>query len=349
VIGRRAFLAQSAATLALVPLAGCSPPTRGDVLAGLVDRIVVPDCERVLRDSIALDEAVRALGKAPDAEAIPRARDLLRAAILSWQRAYAFRLGPMIESHALLRATFWPVRASSIEGHIRGTRRIDEKRVAEFGVDVKGLFALEHFLFEGPTAGQGWLADPQRLRVQAMMRAMSRDVRSHAEVAARALGDGSAFAKQLAASSQEGLSRLVNELLATVETACFARVDRVLAMKRDGTLKAVDVQGAPSGLSAAIPRVWIEVSSALYEHEGRGLAELVKQSAPDVHPHVQQAFAASRAALAALDAPLEQLVVKHPDRLERAARTLKDLEVVIKADLASALGVTLTFTSRDGD
>jgi predicted lipoprotein len=347
VIGRRVFLAGSAASLAL---AGCSrPATRGDVLAGLVESIVVPDCERIVRDSVALDEAVRALGKAPDDEAIPRARNALKAAILSWQRAYAFRLGPMVDSHALLRATFWPVRASSIMGHIRGPRRIDEERIAEFGVDVKGLFALEHFLFEGPTPGTDWLADAQRLRVQAMMRAMSRDVRRYAQQAAKQLGNGSAFAKQLADGGPVSMSRLVNELLATVETASFARIDRVLGMQRDGTLKASEVQGAPSGLSAAIPRVWLEISSAIYERDGHGLGELVKQSAPAIHPRVLKAFAAAKAAVDALDMPLEQLVLKDPARLERATRALKDLEAAIKVDLASALGITLTFTSRDGD
>jgi predicted lipoprotein len=352
VIDRRSFLAGTGGMLALagLGLGGCSrPATRPEVLAGLVERITVPDCERIVRDSRALDDAVKALGKTPAPDAVTAARDALRAAILSWQRAYAFRMGPLVDSHALLRASFWPVRPSSIAGHLRGTRPIDAALLAEFGVDVKGLFALEHLLFEGPEPGASWLADAQLPRVLQMMRAIAADVRGHAERAANELGDGSAFAKKLADGGQESLNKLVNELLATVETASSSRLDRVLAMQRDGTLKASDVQGAPSGLSAAIPRVWLEVSSALYDRDGHGLGELVRQSAPAIDPRVREAFARSTRELDTLDAPLELLVKKDAPRLERSVRAMKDLEVAIKADLASALGVTLTFTSSDGD
>jgi predicted lipoprotein len=350
-VKRRAFLVSGASALGLsaLGLAGCSrPATRADVLAGLVERIAVPDLERIVRASAALESAVAALGAA-DAAALERARKALRAALLAWQRAHAFRQGPVVDSHALLRATFWPARPAAIATLIQSPRVLDASRVAELGVDVKGVFALEHLLFEGPEPGASWLAGEHGARGTALARVLASDVRNLAERAARELGDGSAFARKLADGGQASLNRLVNELLATIETAAVSRVDRVLGLRREGMLARAQLQGGPSGLSAHIPRTWIDAGSDLYDRDGRGLGELVRTVAPAIDSRVRETFGRASAALQKLDAPLEQLVVREPARLEHAVRALRDLEVAIKADLAGALGVTLTFTSSDGD
>jgi hypothetical protein len=53
--------------------------------------------------------------------------------------------------------------------------------------------------------------------------------------------------------------------------------------------------------------------------------------------------------MAKLSAPLEQLVTRDRSVIVDAVKALKALEMGLRVDAVSALGVTLTFTVSDGD
>ena len=90
-------------------LAGCRrPPTRAEVLAALAREVGRADAVAIGGASEKLDTALAALPADPSAETLARERDECRQAILAWKRAYCFRNGPLVETNALLRVTFWP-------------------------------------------------------------------------------------------------------------------------------------------------------------------------------------------------------------------------------------------------
>ena len=78
-------------------------------------------------------------------------------------------------------------------------------------------------------------------------------------------------------------------------------------------------------------------------------ALLPERSAPQVHAHLQRLFASAISELRALAAPLETVAIRRPNQLEAALRTVKTLELALKEELPTALGVTLSFTSLDAD
>jgi predicted lipoprotein len=76
---------------------------------------------------------------------------------------------------------------------------------------------------------------------------------------------------------------------------------------------------------------------------------LAEAAAPAIAVSVGRAFDAAVRSLRDLRAPLEDVVQSDRARLEEVLRVTKELEVALKAELTSALGVTLTFSSLDGD
>jgi predicted lipoprotein len=116
-------------------------------------------------------------------------------------------------------------------------------------------------------------------------------------------------------------------------------------------VRASDVQGAPSGVSTALVLAQLTATEALYlGREGdHGLAALVRPVAPTIDERVRSRFRAAKQALTRLGAPLERAVAADRAQVLTAFRALKELELALKVDLASALGVTLTFTGGDGD
>jgi len=352
---RRAFLRGWGLAGCGAALAGCRrPATRAQVLAALARDVGGADVAAVLSGSEGLAAALAALAAAPSPATLGAARAQWRHAILVWKRAYCFRNGPIVETNALLRVTFWPARALALEAILRGTASIDQRLLDEQGTDVKGLYAIEALLFppgaDDPAAVVARFAGAGGVRLRALAAALGRDVHGHALAAARAFGDGQAFAQRFAAGGQQSLSKLMGQMASTIETVAANRLQLVLDLSASRLLKPAEVEGGAGGSSQAIALTQIEGTERLYTGSGGlGVGALVHAAAPAIDQRARGAFAGARAALQALGAPLERVVTTNRPALAVAAAVTKVLERSLKVDVASALGVTLTFQTGDGD
>jgi predicted lipoprotein len=307
------------------------------VLHDLVQHVVLPDVQTIVRETRTLERDLHELVRNADAHAVATARASLRRAMLAWQRAQAFRDGPMLETHALIRSTFWPIRRPAIAQLVRA-----HAHVAELGVDVKGVFALEHLLFEGPELGTHWLSGDHMPAALTYAHALASELCEQAERALQAFESG-LFAEQFAEGGQTSLNRLINHMLASLETLAADRLGRVLA-------RGANVQDIPGGSSAVATDLtlsWLSAIQSLFLGQNdRGIAALVKLAAPAIEPGARAAFERAVRELSRVSKRLEQA---EPSTLESAARALKDLEVLTKVELVAALGVNLSFISTDGD
>ena len=330
--------------------AGCERSvSRKAVLQSLVQHLALPDAAAIVRETKALESALAQLEREASATSLQSARTTLQHALIAWQRAYAFRHGPIEDSRALMHAAFWPIRSSAVEHLVTGPQSIDDAFVSELGVDSKGLFALEHLLFAEPTPNTTWMLGTVSTRACALASALARDVSRHAERVAHDLARGD-FQRNFANAGQDSLNQVVNQMLATLETIAADRLGRIASMRSNQRFEMRDVQGAESGLSVDIPLAWLTTTQRVYLGlERESLATLVKQVAPQVDVQVRAVFAGATAALQALPKRLDDSDVATTHALEAAILSIKDLEVALKVDVASALGVTLSFISSDGD
>jgi len=349
---RRSFLCglgSAAATLACGPgrlELPVDPKTRA--LTATVERVLVPDVRALADRSRALAGALRVLQRDRAPARLREAQRAWTEACLAWERGQAFKQGPLVSTGALMRATFWPVRQHAIAQLLDGPDALDTERIAGLGVDQKGLFTLEQLLFTSSSEVTLSNGEPNARAAQLAV-ALADDVLAHAERALAALGDGRAWGEEFARGGQLSVSRLVNQVLATVETAAM-RVARVLQLHDEHRLHAADVQASASGLSTALLVEWLSVSARIYGDAAEpGLAALTRAAAPAIHASVQRALETAARALRGLSEPLERAVLVERAQLTQVLHALKQLEVSVRAEWVSALGVTLTFTSSDGD
>ncbi len=166
-----------------------------------------------------------------------------------------------------------------------------------------------------------------------------------------ALGDdGGAFALTFAGGGQHSVDRLVNQLVENVETLCESRLSTVLAMDSVHRLQPSDVEGFASGSSRDLALALLGATERLYRGGKRGgLGNLVRATTASAHEHLCSLFESAGNALRAMTGPLERAVQSERHKLEVASKATKALEIAVKTELASALGVTMTFTSGDGD
>lgn len=347
-MNRRRFVFGSSATLALLASSssGCTQVvTREDVLRQLVLTVVAPEIRALPKSSVALVEALR---RWSDTQGLESARSALRSCLLSWQRTQAFRSGPLVESNALLRSTFWPSRRNTIAGAIEGSAPVDATLVENLGVDAKGLYALELILCDERSSE--WHTGARAARTRSLAVAFAEDVVRRAATANEQLADGRKFADAFAAGGQASLDKLVNQMVETSETVAADRLLRVLGLQEHDRLLPEQIPGGYSGLSTQLPLAWLKATQQLYLGAGQsGLCTLVKQAAPAIDVRLRTAFDTAVQAIEQLKVPLEQVVQQDRARLQDVAAKARALEIALKSDLAASLGVTLSIVSGDGD
>jgi predicted lipoprotein len=350
---RRDVLALVPAAFGALAVAGCErrAPTRDEALRELVLDGVVADTDEVNAASERLGRDLWTLEATPSIAALDAARASFRRALLAWRRAACFGAGPLVETSALVRAAFWPVRTVALEQVLSGSGALDDRFVAELGVDLKGLYALEYLLFPpGSAQVAGGLAAAGATRRRRLATLLARSVATHAVRVKHALGDGEAYAERFASGGQASLSQVVERLVMSVEHVASQRFALVLELEKNGMLKPGLVEGAPSGTSQALACTELVAAERLYRgRAGRGLEALAGVTAPAVRARVDERFARALAAARAVGAPLEVAARTSRAALAAAATAAKELELALKVDLTSALGVTITFSATDGD
>ena len=329
----------------------CEPaPTREHFLSVLVERTLVPDHAALAQQAAALTSAARAFVEQPDEPTLRALRTCFRETLLAWQPVYVLRTGPVVANKGLLRALFWPVRERQLDGLLERPVPLSAADVDQLGVDLRGMFALEYVLFGDKTRTKLCRRDDEAARMRKLAHELARNAQQYAQLSQAQLKDSSALVQTLRSAGQENVSRIVNQMIATIEDLASGRLARVLEMQAQGNMQPREVQGGLSASSSELVRAQLRAVSRIYlGSPNGGLAALVKPVAPQIDRHLREHLERADTALAQVREPLESLATRDRAKVEAAFRALKDLELALKVDLASALAVTLTFTAGDGD
>jgi uncharacterized protein len=347
---RREFLKFSSMWLGSV--VGCRR-ARGprEVLEALMLELVVPDTRDVASTSESLASALSQFEAAPSSQTLSASRKAWRNALEAWKRAQCFGAGPLVETNALVRSVFWPARPAAVSAALASRAAIDQRFVGDLGVDAKGLYALEFLLFPGQddsrvVAEFSGEAGSRRRRLAVEL---ARNVREYSSTGLRALGDGIAAAHRFSQDSQASLSALVGHLISNVESLAIHKLALPLELQKNGMLTSAGVEGTPSGTSQSTALVQMLAFQRIYFGDSAGVQTLARAASPEIDERVSTRFADAVAAVRAIAVPLDRAARDHAPRLATAAEVTKGLEICLKVDLISTLGLTLTFPAGDGD
>ncbi|HEY3254515.1 MAG TPA: imelysin family protein [Polyangiaceae bacterium] len=348
---RRHFLAAALATPATAALSsGCHrPPKKEQVLRSLVDNLLTTGIRGVDRTSTELHGAVSQLAAAPSAPATDAARAAWLSTALAWKRANAFREPQLAENSELVRGAFWPPRPRAIDDLARSDAPLGDEDVDKLGADVRSLYAMEYLLFAERSGSPFRIDEPQSARARQLLVACAGSAMRRAQSVAKGFA-ASAFAARLASEGQDAINRIVALAVANIDSLVANRLATIVWIASTKRSRPIDVEGGPSGISHQLAAAVLDVTARLYEGEqGQGLGALVAAVAPAAHERVHGALAAALTSIRSFSQPLETVALADRSKIDALVATCKTLEVALRADLASTLGVTLTFTSADAD
>jgi predicted lipoprotein len=299
----------------------------------------------------------------PEPTAVDQARKTWVDVFEAADRLRCYQAGPIVTREYAATFYYSRISPSGIEGEIQSSNALDEAYVSGLAGNVKGLFTLECLLFGhrvypgglsemNADAAREMLLGANAGRRRDFLLALARDVDFKAARLAQdwaASGDQDP-APKFAAGGQASINLLVNQLAHSIEDVEQARLNFVLVLPKPLPHQIYRIEASPSGASLRGAIASVESIQKFYRGGGGlGLADVLKPVNAPLAKRIDEQFDATLAAIKAIGEPLDQAAVDKREAVQNACDKVKALEILFKVDLASALGVTISFISGDGD
>lgn len=334
------------------------------VLSNLATNVILPALQSLTNECHTLERLAVAFHEKPSMVALFNFRRQWANTVHAWEQV------PKLARHTTLPMAFdfWPIRPLVIEAVVvRGNlESADKLNIA--GAATSGLFALEYLIFDqmldynhrrfhfGPPPKpaftqltQGEKADRRRLYSRRLAEHLTL-LATEVERAWSPLGGDEA--RRFAGDGQHSLNAMVNRLLENLERVSVERLENIaLAADRDEFKPEI----APS-FSGGISHLNVRshMTAAINQYSGKdgpGIEEYLANFDPELAAALGAGLTNVMSRLEQLDRPIEQ-AVKHPALhavVTNAAALSREIEIAMKVDLCSKLGVTITFDGLDGD
>ncbi|MEO7678401.1 MAG: imelysin family protein, partial [Verrucomicrobiota bacterium] len=322
--------------------------------------VIEPGYNDLLKNCRDLTNALAQLPLATNQTSLELARKTWLATADAANRMRCFQIGPVAARSCLPTFYYWQVLPARIEGAAEATNSFAQSFIDELGATTKGLFAIEYLIFDRNTnqpATEGNDGSALELLSRspkrgAFLLAVARDLESKACLVAGDWNatDGQGALSRFVAAGHESVNLLVNQLAMITEDTAEKHLNFVLVLPLPIERQLYRVERSRSGSSLEGVLATLAGFENIYRgSDGFGLDDAISRLNPALEKRLDEQLAGASAALQALGSPLEQAVVNNRPLLEKAYEQVRVLEILIKVDVVSALGVTLTFSSADGD
>jgi predicted lipoprotein len=364
--------AASLLALALVP-AACSSdsPTpnkfdsfdRKGMLQSLGNNVILPAFTEFASKADSLVSQATAFNQQPTATSLAATQALWLRTANAYKRCEVYQFGPL--TNALAAAVdFWPTRPANTDSLLVRSPVITEALVAQQGVTVKGLAGLEYALYHGSpaTALARYTTATDAAKRRDYLLATAQDLRTSARQVRDAWQNGyvSTFAQQDGQSINGSINVTANAVISHIDYIKNSKVG-IPAGKKDGTVQPEKVEAYESGTS--IPQLLNDLTGVERLFTGTGATGSTGPGFNALLDHLGATYngqplsnqilsqlADCRAKANALgNTTLAQAVTQNPTGVTALYDSLKQLLVLTKVDMVSAVGVTLTFSDNDGD
>lgn len=341
--------------LALVAPATAQIVTPSEILRSSVSNVIRPQVKAFAESGLEMAAGMAGLCAEPGSDRLAETRDAFANLATAYGRMEFFRLGPLLEDNRADRILFWPDRRSiglkqvqqilaEQDADATGASGLYAKSVA-----VQGLGALEFVLF-----GTGWetLSVADGAFRCAYGRAIANNLAQIGADIVDAWADPEGIAGHLMQpdaryadyrTETESLEALVGLVAHGVEAMRDTRVNPFIA-------------GDDGRASPKLALFWRSNQTIpMLRANMDGLRRLVTYSGvvadPALAAQIDVAFDRAEAALGTVTAPVEE-AVNDPTQAAALAdfvEATRQLQTLIGEDLSATLGLSVGFSSLDGD
>lgn len=356
----RVLLAFVLALLVLPVAAQEQKLTAEQVVSLAITEAIRPGFARYAEETGSLKLNIGALCDEPSEAGLETARGQFKSVVTAWSRIELYRIGPLMAENRSEKTLFWPDRKGIALRQVQGIlaepdlEATDPAKLAGKSVAVQGLGALEFLLF-GTGAEQ--LATPEgdfRCRYALAIATLLGDT---AAAMSAEWNDPDRFSKRLLAPSESDPDYRSFREVAEALTGLLAHGTEAIRDQR--LLPFLGRDGAePKPKSALFWRSGMTVPSISANFEGlQALLEdsrIAEATTPEnlwVGNSAEFEFGNAERAGKVVTKPVEQALEdpKQKRALDYLVIVTQSLDSILGESLAAALGLSVGFSSLDGD
>ena len=337
---------------------------RRAMLQSLVDNVILPGQATFTEASLTLSAAAEQFVREPDGDNLAALHNAWRETAEAWQEIAHFNMDLRLTSiHNQVYKP--PANYDFIDDILNGDDEISEAFVDGIGSTSKGLDALEYLIFDPdktPTEIVNAFADEGR-RQFALALAQNIE-RKAGEIRDYWSPDGRKYADRFVKADQEGgavqgtINMLANKIFISLQTDLEMWLGEPSGIALDGEPHPELVEspfGRHSlqhiahrliGLHRLFNGGTIENHLGFDDYLDFLGAEYDGGTLSDA---INQRFAIALISIDAIDEPLALAVINAPDDIAALYEDLRQLQILLRADMKSHLSILITLSDRDGD
>jgi uncharacterized protein len=356
----RVFLMLFLASLLAISVAHAQALTPEQVASQAVAGYFQPGYRQFLTEARALEDSLREMCSTPDPQRVNAMRPRFAALIEAWSRIEMVRFGPVLRDNQLERVLFWPDRRGTglrqVQAILAGkdASATDPAALHAKSVAVQGLGALEYTLFGSSPDELATGANTFRCRFAL---AIAGNIARVADSLNAQWTAADGIAAQLTHpaptnpayhTKEEVLSQIVGVMAHGFEAIRDTRLKPMLGADARAAAPKAALYWR-SGLTVASLRANFAGLRALFEQSH--IAGALPADEASTANSIRFEFTNAERALRAVTLPVEQAVIDADARgkLSYAAIVSQSLQKLSGQNLAAALGLSVGFSSADGD
>lgn len=280
----------------------------------------------------------------------------------AWNSTQAFNyVGPAYDSSFIIRINKYPSDKIKIEDHISSSSEINSAFIESLGGGEKGLPAVEYLIFsqEGNSVILNkFLTEGENRKTY--LKALTENIKEKAanlEAGWQPSGKSytEAFLSKTGTDAGSSTNLLANSIIQAVEDIKNIKIGEPIG-KKGGSLQPEKVEAFNSEYSIDLIKTDLNaIENAFKGGEGAGFDDYLNkidakwQDDQLLSDRIIQQFESIRTALDELDNPLNKAVTAETAEVDKLFNSFTSLVSLLKGEMISRLGLSVTYSDNDGD
>tara|TARA_B100000809_G_scaffold214645_1_gene219523 strand:- start:169 stop:1272 length:1104 start_codon:yes stop_codon:yes gene_type:complete len=273
-----------------------------------------------------------------------------------WKQCEVYNIGEVEDSFIHTRINTWPTNYSNIEEYINSSVPIDIDFINSVGSSSKGVSAVEYLLFKSDQ--ESVLAEMQSdaRRVDYLV-ALVQDLSNLSnEIFSIWEGYGPTYISAVQNDLDGGLNQTVNAMVTLIEEIIYSKLGRPLGDYNGGIVDFEETEAFRSDISLALIKNNIEELNRTFTGDyiantrKIGFDEYLRDiNNDDLRIKIKEALENIILEISLFDESLNSALQNNLEKVFSLQSYCNDLLFLIKVDMASSTGSTITFNDNDGD
>ena len=321
---------------------------------------IIPLTNNFISETAALNSLIESFHQSASIEKLSAIQFQWKEVITVWKRLELYNLGTVEDSFIHFEINRWPTNIDFMNTYINGREILNETFIASKGSSSKGISAIEYLLFSSQN-NQNVLSEFTKNtnfeRRLGYLLALSNNLKSKSEeISTIWTNDKVRFLSAVENGINGSQNQLINAMITLIEEIIISKLGKPLGEYEDGRIDFEELEAYRSQTSLLIIQEHLTALKRCYTGSflQNGIKcgfdnylKLMDREALDVRIIV--AFENCQNKIDAITTTLQQELVDNPENITNLQNAFRALLVLIRVDMATAIGATVTLNDTDGD